>query len=144
MACLNLQLCSLEWQMLPQIFEGYMDNIIREALDNFASAYLDDILIYSDLEEEHEEHVKWIMQCLLEAGWYLKPEKCEFHKEPVRYLGLIRSTKGISMDEDKIETVKNWSHKKTTKNRRLNDPFNVQQFLGFLNYYRLFIPKYSD
>lgn len=121
--------------MLPQIFEGYMDNIIREALDNFASAYLDDILIYSDLEEEHEEHVKWIMQCLLEAGWYLKPEKCEFHKEPVRYLGLIRSTKGISMDEDKIETVKNWSHKKTTKNRRLNDPFNVQQFLGFLNYY---------
>jgi hypothetical protein len=89
----------------PADCQGYINNAIREALDDFASAYLDDVLIYSDSEEEHFGHVKWIMQRLLEAGLYLKPEKCEFNNETVRYLGLIISTKGISMDEDKVETV---------------------------------------
>ena len=89
----------------PADFQGYINNIIREALDDFASAYLDDVLIYSDSEEQHVGHVKWIMQRLLEAGLYLKPEKCEFHKVTVRYLGLVISTKGISIDEDKVETV---------------------------------------
>jgi hypothetical protein len=115
----------------PADFQSYINNAIREALDNFASAYLDDVLIYSDSEEEHVGHVKWIMQRLLEAGLYLKPEKCEFHKDTVRYLGLIISTKGISMDEDKVETVRNWSKEKKTENGRLNNLFEVQQFLGF-------------
>ena len=128
----------------PADFQGYINNVIREALDDFASAYLDDILIYSKSEEEHVGHVKWIMQRLLEAGLYLKPEKCEFHKETVRYLGLIISTKGISMDEDKVETVRNWSKEKKTENGRLNNLFEVQQFLGFCNYYRRFILKYSE
>jgi len=128
----------------PADFQGYINNAIREVLDDFASAYLDDVLIYSDSEEEHVGHVKWIMQRLLEAGLYLKPEKCEFHKETVRYLGLIISIKGISMDEDKVETVRNWSKEKKTENGRLNNLFEVQQFLGFCNYYRRFIPKYSE
>jgi len=128
----------------PPDFEGYINNTIREALDDFASAYLDDVLIYSNFEEEHVGHVKWIMQRLLEAGLYLTPEKCEFHKETVRYLGLIISTEGISIDEDKVQTVRNWSREKKTKNGRLNNLFEVQQFLGFCNYYRQFIPKYSE
>jgi len=128
----------------PTDFQGYINNAIREALDDFASAYLDDVLIYSDSEEEHVSHIKWIMQRLLDAGLYLKPEQCEFHKETVLYLRLIISTKGISMDEDKVETMRNWSRQKKTENRRLNHLFKVQQFLGFCNYYRLFIPKYSD
>jgi hypothetical protein len=84
------------------------------------------------------------MQRLLEAGQYIKPEKCKFQKEMVRYLGLIISTKGISMDEDKIEAVHNWSPGKKTKNGRLNNLFQVQQCLGVCNYYRRFIPKYSE
>jgi len=84
------------------------------------------------------------MQRRLEAGLYLKPEKCEFHKETIRYLGLSISTKGIWMDEDKVETVRNWSREKKTKQGRLNNLFDVQPFLGFCNYYRRFIPTYSD
>jgi len=95
-------------------------------MDDFASAYSDDVFIYSDSGEEHVGHVKWIMQRLLEAGLYLKPEKCEFHKETVRYLGLIISTKGISMDEDKVKTVRNWSRETKTENGRLNNLFEVQ------------------
>jgi len=71
------------------------------------------------------------MQRLLDAGLYLNPEKCEFHKETVRYLGLSISTKGISMDQDKVETVWNWSREKKTENGWLNNLFQVQQFLGF-------------
>jgi hypothetical protein len=80
----------------------------------------------------------------LEARLYLKLEKCEFHKDTVRYLGLVISMKGISMDEDKVETVRNWSREKKTENGRLNNLFEVQQFLGFSNYCRQFIPKYSE
>jgi len=128
----------------PADFQGYVNDTIREALDRFASAYLDDILIYSNSIEEHEEHVKWVMERLLKAGLYLKPEKCEFHKETVKYLGLIISTKGVSMDPDKVETVRNWSREKKTANGRLNNLFEVQQFLGLCNYYRRFIKGYSE
>jgi len=64
------------------------------------------------------------------------------------YISLLRSliisTNGISLDEDKVETVKNLSREKKTKNGRRNNLLNIQQFLGFCNYYRRFIPKYSE
>jgi hypothetical protein len=69
------------------------------------------------------------MDRFLKVGHYLKPEKCEFHKETVKYLGLIISTKGISMDPDKVDTDRNWSREKKTANGRLNNLFEVQQFL---------------
>jgi hypothetical protein len=59
----------------PADIQGYINDNIREALNHFASSYLDDILIYSNSIKEHEEHVKWIMERLLRAGLYLKPEK---------------------------------------------------------------------
>ena len=74
----------------------------------------------------------------------MKPEKCEFHKETVRYLGLIISTNGILMDEDKVKIIWNWSREKKTENGRINNVFELQQFLGFCNYYQWFIPKYSE
>jgi hypothetical protein len=128
----------------PADIQGYINDTIREALDVFASAYLDDILMYSDTMEDHEQHIKWIMECLLQAGLYFKPEQCEFHKDTVKYLGLVILTKGISMDQDKIETVKNWSREQKPANRRLNDLFEVQQLLGFCYYYRRFIKGYSE
>jgi hypothetical protein len=103
-----------------------ISNAIREVLDDFASVNLDDQLTYGDSEEEPIGHVKWIMQRLLEAGLYLKPEKCKFHKEKVMYLGLMISTKGISMDDDKVETVWNCSRVKKPKNGRLNSLVEVQ------------------
>ena len=62
----------------------------------------------------------------------------------MKCLGLIISTKGISMNEDKVETVRNWSREKKTANGRLNNLFEVQQFLGFCNYYPWLISKYSE
>jgi hypothetical protein len=59
----------------PADFQGHINNPIREVLDDFALAYLDDTLMYSDFKEEHIGHFKWIMQRLLEAGQYFKLEK---------------------------------------------------------------------
>jgi hypothetical protein len=81
---------------------------------------------------------------VLETGLYLKPEECEFHKEEVRYLGLIISTKGISMDKEKVQTVRNWSWEMKIKPGGLNNLFDVWQLLGFCNYYKRFITKYSE
>jgi hypothetical protein len=97
-------------------FPSGISNAIRDVFDDFASVYLDDQLTYGDSDEEPIGHVKWIMQRLLVAGLYLKPEKCKFHKEKVMYLGLMISTKGISMDDDKVETVWNRSRVKKPTN----------------------------
>jgi len=87
-------------------FQWYI-NAIREVVEDCASAYLHDVLIYKNLEREHVELVKWVMQHVLEAGLHLNIEKHESHKETVQYLGLYTSTKGISTDPDKVETIQN-------------------------------------
>jgi len=87
--------------------QEYINNSIREAMDSFASSFLNDRLIFSYMEEEYEDHVKWIMERIREAGHYLKPENWEFHNETVCYLWLIISRKEISLDEDKDETLRN-------------------------------------
>jgi hypothetical protein len=115
--------------------QGYMYNALWEALDDFELAYLDNIMIYRDSEQEHVGHVKWIMQQLLEAGLYLKPEQCEIHTGSLRYFSLIISTKGIAMDEDKIETIRKSSREKNTENGPQISLFKVQQLLACRNYF---------
>jgi len=122
--------------------QRYINDTIREALDRFASDYIYDLLIYSNSMQQHEDHVKWIMECLLKAGLYLKPEKCEFHQETLIYLELIFSTQGISMDHDIEDTFRNWSREQKIANICLNNLFAVQQSLGFWNKYRSFIKGY--
>ena len=142
MGCRKLLKCSLAQQMHQRISK--VISIMPLGKPWMSSLqHLDDVLIYSNSEEEHVGHVKWIMQRLLEAELYMKPDNCKFHKEPVRYLRLVISTKDISMDEDKVGTVQNWSREKKPWNGRFHYLVKVQQFLGFCNYYRLCILKYS-
>ena len=119
----------------PADFQRFINDTLAPFLDQFTSAYLDDILIYSDTMEDHMQHVRRVLERLTEAGLHLKPEKCEFHKTEVKYLGLIIGTDGIKMDPSKVETVKNWP---TPQNVR-----DVRSFLGFANFYRRFIKGYS-
>ena len=105
-------------------------------MDAFCTAYLDDILIYSETLEEHQAHVKKILESLSKVGLHLKPEKCEFHKTEVKYLGLIISADGIKIDQKKVKAVVEWGLPK-------NLP-NLCAFLGFSNFYRQFILGYSE
>ena len=119
----------------PASFQEYINNTLREHLDKFCTAYLDDILIYSDNELEHEVHVKLILRKLREAGLQADITKCEFHVTQVPYLGLIITTEGVKMDPSKIDTIVNWPTLINVK--------DVQSFLGFANFYRRFIYGYS-
>jgi hypothetical protein len=119
----------------PAIFQHLMNDIFREHLDDFVVCYLDDILIFSKNNEDHHQHVRLLLQKLREAGLYAKLEKCVFHQLQVDFLGYIISREGLSMDPKKIQTILDW--------KRLNSVRDVQYFLGFANFYRLFIQEYS-
>jgi aconitase A len=79
-------------------FQRYINYTIKEDLGNIESAYLDDILIHSDLNKEHVNHIRWILQCLLTAGLHLKPERFVCHNETISYLRLIITTNVILAD----------------------------------------------
>lgn len=119
----------------PSTFQNYINNTLQEYLDVFCTAYLDDVLIYSNTRQEHRQHVNKVLEKLRHAGLQLDLEKCQFEATEVKYLGLMISRRGIEMDSTKIECIRNW-----------NTPVNVkdiQAFLGFANFYRRFIKSFS-
>jgi hypothetical protein len=116
-------------------FQNYINNILAPYLDHFCTTYLDDTLIYSDNFEEHQQHVHLVLDAFAKVGLYLKPEKCEFHQQEVKYLGLIISTEGIKMDPQKMCAVQDWEPPSNLK--------DVHAFLGFANFYRHFVCNYS-
>ena len=91
----------------PATFQHFINDVLRPYLDQFCTAYLDDILIYSDNLEDHVKHVRLVLKALSAVGLHLKPEKCEFHRSKVNYLGLVISSDGVSMDPRKVETITN-------------------------------------
>jgi hypothetical protein len=120
----------------PAVFQHMMNDIFREHLDDFVVIYLDDILIFSKNEEEHEKHVRLVLEKLRERGLYAKLEKCLFHQTEMEFLGFIATTDGLKMDPKKVEAIVSWEVPKTVR--------DVQCFLGFANFYRIFIKYYSQ
>ena len=100
--------------------------MLREYLDKFVVAYLDDILIYSRDKKEHVKHVQTVLECLDKANLRLKLEKYKFHKIEVKFLGYVVGITGVKMDPKKIKIILKWPEPRTTK--------NVQEFLGFTNF----------
>jgi hypothetical protein len=119
----------------PATFQNYINDVLAPYLDCFCTAYLNDTLIYSDNFEEHQQHVRWVLDAFAKAGLHLKPKKCKFHQQEVKYLGLIISTEGIKMDPKKIRAMQDWEPPSNLK--------DVRVFLGFANFYRRFIRNYS-
>ncbi|KAI1000788.1 hypothetical protein K3495_g7407 [Podosphaera aphanis] len=119
----------------PASFQAHINHALRGLLDQFCTAYMDDILIYSSSLEEHRRHVKTILQRLREHGLQVDISKCDFETTQVTYLGLIVSTKGIHMDPKKVACIQEWPTPRSVR--------DVQGFLGFANFYRRFIPEFS-
>jgi hypothetical protein len=89
----------------PASFQNLINNTLRQYLDNFYTAYLDNILIYSKILKEHKRHVRLILEVLTKTGLYLNINKYEFYVLEVKYLGLIISDIDIRMDPEKIRTI---------------------------------------
>jgi len=123
-------------QNAPAAFQHFINHTLHGFLDKFASAYLDDIIIYSKSKNEHQEHVRQVLEALQKAGLQIDINKCEFSVQETKYLGLIISNKGLKMDPDKLKAIIEWKPPNNLK--------DLQSFLGFANFYRRFIKTDGD
>ncbi|GJW14687.1 putative reverse transcriptase domain-containing protein [Tanacetum coccineum] len=119
----------------PAVFMDLMNRVCKPYLDKFVIVFIDDILIYSKDEREHEEHLKAILELLKKEKLYAKFSKCEFWIPKVQFLGHVIDSRGIHVDPAKIESIKDWASPKT--------PTEIRQFLGLAGYYRRFIEGFS-
>jgi hypothetical protein len=121
----------------PATFQRYINWVLREYLDDFCTAYIDDILVFSSGSlEDHRAKVRKVLSKLQDAGLYLDISKSEFETKQVKYLGyIIEVGVGVRMDPEKIRAIADWKPPTSVK--------GVRSFLGFANYYRLFIERYT-
>jgi hypothetical protein len=119
----------------PTYFMYLMNKVFMEYLDKFVVVFIDDILIFSKNKEEHDEHLRLVLQKLRENQLYVKLNKCEFWLKEVLFLSHIISEGGISVDPSKVKDVLRWN---TPQN-----VLNIRSFLGLAGYYRRFIEGFS-
>ncbi|WVZ63412.1 hypothetical protein U9M48_013046 [Paspalum notatum var. saurae] len=119
----------------PAFFMYLMNSVFMNELDKFVVVFIDDILVYSKNEKEHEEHLRIVLSCLREHKLYAKFSKCAFWLKEVAFLGHILSAKGVAVDPSKVEDVLNWKQPQTVT--------EIRSFLGLAGYYRRFIKDFS-
>ena len=119
----------------PVAFMDLMNRVFRPYVDQFVVVFIDDILVYSRDAQEHEQHLRIVLETLREKKLYAKLSKCDFWLKEVSFLGHIVSAEGIRVDPAKIEAVVNWK-----------SPQNVTEMRSFLSlagYYRRFVRGFS-
>ena len=112
-----------------------MNKVFMEFLDKFVEVFIDDILVFSKIEEEHTGHIRLFLQKLREHKLYAKRSKCEFWLKEVSFLGHVVSNGGIAVDPSKVRDVLNW--------KPSTDVGEIRSFLGLAGYYRRFIEGFS-
>jgi glutaminase len=112
-----------------------MNNILSKFLDKFVLVFIDDILVYSKNREEHEEHLRLVLQVLREHQLYVKLNKCDFFQKQIHYLGHVLSKEGVAVDPNKIRSIMEWPTPK--------DVLDIRSFMGLEGYYRRSIKYFS-
>jgi hypothetical protein len=112
-----------------------MNKVFMDELDKFVVVFIDDILVYSSTAEEHEQHLRVVLERLRQNQLYAKFSKCEFWLDEVAFLGHVLIAKGVVVDPTKIEAVKEWEQP--------HNPTDIRSFLGLAGYYRRFIENFS-
>ncbi|GJR84370.1 putative reverse transcriptase domain-containing protein [Tanacetum coccineum] len=119
----------------PLVFMDLMNRVCKPYLDKFVIVFIDDILIYSKTKEDHEVHLKLVLELVKKERLYAKFSKCEFWLQEMHFLGHVVNHNGIHVDPSKIKAVKNW--------KAPTMPTEIRSFLGLTGYYRRFIANFS-
>jgi hypothetical protein len=119
----------------PAYFMNMMNRVFMDELDKIVVVFIDDILIYSSTAEEHEQHLRVVLEKLRQNQLYAKFSKCEFWLEEVAFLGHVLTAEGVVVDPTKIKAVKEWEQPR--------NPTDIHSFLGLAGYYRRFIENFS-
>lgn len=120
----------------PKTFERLMELVMSGLQWEKCLVYLDDVIIFGKTFTQTLENLVSVFDRFRSANLKLKPKKCAFFKDEIKYLGYIVSEFGVQCDPGKIEAIKNWP-----KPHNVGD---VRSFLGIASYYRKFIPNFSD
>src|SRR5258705_1347248 len=120
----------------PVAFQRFINEALGDLMDICTVGYLDDILIYSDSLEDHQDHICEVLCHLCTAGLYANLKKCKFQTDTVESLGFILSPKGLQMDPAKVSAILDWPEPQKVQ--------DVQAFLGFANFYQRFIHNYLE
>jgi hypothetical protein len=120
---------------VPAYFMYLLNKLFMEYLDKFIVVFIDDILIFSKTEEEHEKHLRLLLEKLRSNQLYIKFSKCEFWLTKVTFLGYVISAGGFSVDLGKVKDVLNWMPPTSDS--------AIHSFLGLAGYYRRFIKDFS-
>uniref|UniRef100_A0AAQ4QYC0 Gypsy retrotransposon integrase-like protein 1 n=1 Tax=Gasterosteus aculeatus aculeatus TaxID=481459 RepID=A0AAQ4QYC0_GASAC len=120
----------------PAVFQCLVNDVLGDMLGRFVVVYLDDILVFSQNLEEHQRHVRQVLQRLLENRLFVKAEKCEFNTRCTSFLDYVIAEGEVRMDPQKVQAVLEWPRPSSRK--------ELQRFLGFANFYRRFIRNYSQ
>ena len=131
----NMSLLSCHFTNSLTVFMCLMNNVLHKYLDKFVVVFIDDILIYSKSKEEHEEHLRIVLQKLREHQLYAKFSKCNFFKDKIQYLGHVITKDWISIDLEKIKTIEKWLVPK--------DVTDMRSFMGITGYYWRFFEGFS-
>lgn len=118
------------------IFQRTIDDILREQIGKFCYVYVDDVIIFSEDENDHVKHVDWVLKSLYDANMRISAEKSRFFKKSVSFLGFIVTNNGAATDPEKVKAIKEFPEPKNV--------FEVRSFLGLASYYRCFIKDFAS
>ncbi|GBG72311.1 hypothetical protein CBR_g11240 [Chara braunii] len=119
----------------PATFQRCMNDLLRPWLERFVVVYLDDILVFSKTLEEHQGHLRQVLEKLREANLKINAKKCDWAKTQVLYLGHVLDGDGVKPEDSKIAAIRDWPTPRTLTEQR--------SFLGLANYYRKFVRNFS-
>jgi hypothetical protein len=119
----------------PAFFMYLMNSVFMDYLNKFVVVFIDGILVYSHNEEEHDDHLRMVLQRLRDCQLYAKMRKCEFWISEVLFLGQIINRDGLAMDPKKVADILEW--------KAPRDVRGIKSFIGIARYYRCFIEGFS-